>query len=267
MKFSRSALALSVALGSASALAVPITDTTNTRPVDVAPHNAEVQLERVLVEQFGPGPHAQSPVGVYQFSGGFGTTAPTLVLEQTAAFSTQRFGIWFGNDSDNLLRYDIFRGGASVDPNGGTFPGGGPGEGTTTSIRISGNTLQIGGSGLPQEFYSCSGAYSQVNFCTATDTRISEQFFGFYFQSNEHAPVYHTLDVLNPHGAARVLAFNGNGPTAGDWIFAFEDGGGRDFNDMVVKVESLKGVVPLPGTVALLGAGLLGLGLLRRRRA
>jgi len=269
MTFKHAALAIAASLVSVSALAVPITSTTNTRPVDVAPHNAEVQLDRVLDEQFGPGPHAQSPAGVFRFSGGFGTAAPTLVLEQTAGFATQRLGVWFGNDTDNLLRFDIFRGAASVGPNGDTFPGGGPGEGTTTSLRISGNTLQIGGSGLPPEFYSCSDSYTEVNFCTATDDRISENFFGFYFQSNTNAPVYHTLDLLNPQGAARVLAFNGSGPTAGAWIFAFEDGGGQDFNAMVVKVESLQAApaaVPLPGTVALLGAGLLGIGLLRQRR-
>lgn len=266
MKSCRAALAIAATLACSSALAAPITDTTNVRPVAVAPHNGEVQLDRVLEAQFGPGPHAQSAAGVFQFSGGFGSTAPTLVLEQSAGFSTQRFGVWFGDDSANLLRFDIFRGAASVDPNGDTFPGGGPGEGTTTALRISGNTLQIGGSGLPPEFYSCSASFTVVNFCTATDARISEQFFGFYFQSNENAPIYHTLDVLNPLGAARVLAFNGSGPTAGDWIFGFEDGGGQDYNDMVVKVESLQAAVPLPGTVALFGAGLLGIGLLRRRR-
>jgi hypothetical protein len=53
---------------------------------------------------------------------------------------------------------------------------------------------------------------------------------------------------------------------ASNWIFGFEDGGDNDFNDMVVKVESLK-PVSAPGTLALLGLGLLGIGALRRRNA
>jgi len=72
-------------------------------------------------------------------------------------------------------------------------------------------------------------------------------------------------EMMDPDGDGNYGSFTSN-----NYILAWEDlrfdGADRDHSDMVVMVESFL-PVPEPGTIAVLGLGLLGFGLARRKRA
>jgi hypothetical protein len=260
----RTLLTLVVAAAASVAAAQPINPTGNVRPVTVnpacngAPGCTEQSLSTILngngstTQPLFPGFNFnvntdQSPAGAWRTASSVGTLIPTLVVEFAGFANVNKFGMWFGTDASNLWHRDLFLGPATA--------------GTLASIFIDNGRLRVGA-------LDAADCGVEVN-CNSTgwlDSRISTQFFGFYFQTGSGTRVY-SLDALNSGGEARFLSFQAGSTT--NWAFAYEDlpfaSSDRDYNDMVVKVESIV-AVPEPSTYALLLGGLALIGFMARRR-
>jgi hypothetical protein len=199
-----------------------------------------------------------------------------------AMFDQSTAAIWQPTDGDvDVYAVTMFTG-----ANSGTFGIYSYTTGVEVDLGFFDNAL--GGLGPDSDSYKTEFSVSNQGMLIY-DNKAYANFgsFGFYWKTNN--TTFYTEDDKN-NGTARALAYQleagveydvnaygamdpfiqgFSGPftytsTGDEWLLAWEDWTDFDFNDAIFAIEDIT-PVPEPGTLLLLGAGLLGLVGLRKR--